>query len=67
MPRRHPIRRQVVEPARAGTRVKPLAATFKVSEASIYNWLKQDKIDRGARIIESVLRDTAPESRAYPV
>jgi transposase len=49
MPRRYPpeIRRQVVEPARAGTRVKQLAATFGMSEAAIYLWLKQEQIDRG--------------------
>jgi transposase-like protein len=28
-------------------RVKQLAATFAVSEATIYNWLKQDRIDKG--------------------
>lgn len=49
MPRRYPpeVRRQVVELARAGTRVKQLASTFAISEATIYNWLKQDRIDRG--------------------
>jgi transposase-like protein len=49
MPRRYPleIRRQVVELARAGTRVKQLAMTFAMSEATIYNWLKQEQIDRG--------------------
>ena len=49
MPRSHPpeVRRQVIELARAGTKVKQLADTFRVSEASIYNWLKQDRIDRG--------------------
>ena len=41
------IRRQVVELARAGTRVKQLAATFGMSEAAIYLWLKQEQIDRG--------------------
>ena len=51
MPRRYPleVRRQVVELARSGTRVKQLAATFRVSDATIYNWLKQDRIDRGER------------------
>lgn len=51
MPRRYPleVRRQVVELARSGTRVKQLAATFGVSDATIYNWLKQDRIDRGER------------------
>jgi transposase-like protein len=40
MPRRYPpeIRRQVVDLARAGTRVKQLATTFGMSEATIYNW-----------------------------
>lgn len=49
MPRRYPpeIRRQVVELARAGTRVGQLARTFGMSEQTIYNWLKQERIDRG--------------------
>ena len=49
MPRRYPpeMRCQVIELARSGTRVKQLAATFQVSEATVYNWTKQDKIDRG--------------------
>lgn len=49
MARRYPpeIRRQVVELARAGTRVKQLSATFGMSEAVIYLWLKQERIDRG--------------------
>jgi transposase len=49
MPSRYPVevRKQVVELARAGTRVAQLAETFSVSEATIYNWLKQERIDRG--------------------
>ena len=49
MPRKYPaeVRRQVLELARAGTKVRQLAVTFAISEASIYTWLKQDKIDRG--------------------
>jgi transposase-like protein len=49
MPSRYPaeVRRQVVDLARSGTRVAQLAETFAVSEATIYNWLKQEKIDRG--------------------
>jgi transposase-like protein len=49
MPRRYPAetRRQVVELARAGTKVAQLAATFGMSEATIYNWLRQERIDRG--------------------
>jgi transposase-like protein len=41
------VRREVIELARSGTRVKLLAATFQVSDATIYNWLKQDRVDRG--------------------
>jgi transposase len=49
MPRRYPveIRRQVVELARAGTRVAQLSQTFGMTETTIYNWIKQDKIDQG--------------------
>jgi transposase-like protein len=49
MPRRYPAetRRQVVELARAGTKVAQLSTTFGMTEATIYNWLRQDRIDRG--------------------
>lgn len=49
MPRRYPseFRRQVIELARSGTKVRQLAVTFQMSEITIYNWLKQDRIDRG--------------------
>ena len=49
MPRSYPpeLRRQVIELARSGTRVAQLAVTFGMSEVTIYNWLKQDRIDRG--------------------
>jgi len=49
MPRRYPpeVRRQVLELARAGTRVAQLAEVFEVSEATVYNWLRQDRVDRG--------------------
>lgn len=52
MPRKYPpeVRRQVIELARSGTRVKQLAATFAVAEVTIYNWLKQDRIDRGEEL-----------------
>jgi transposase-like protein len=47
MPHRYPseIRRQVVELARSGTRVAQLSATFGMTETTIYNWIKQDRID----------------------
>ena len=49
MPHTYPpeVRRQVLKLARAGTRVKQLAATFAISEATIPMWRKQDRIDRG--------------------
>lgn len=49
MPRQYSpeVRRQVIELARAGTKVKQLAATFQMSEATVYSWLKQERIDRG--------------------
>ena len=49
MPSSYPaeVRRQVVELARAGTAVKVLAATFGMTDATVYNWLRQDRIDRG--------------------
>jgi transposase len=52
MPRRYPrdVRRQVIELARSGTRVAQLAATFQMSEVAIYNWLRQERIDRGEEI-----------------
>lgn len=56
------MRRQVIELARSGTRVKQLAETFQVSEATVYNWTKQDKIDRGER--EGLSTDQAIELMA---
>jgi transposase-like protein len=49
MPRHYSpeVRRQVIELVRAGTKVKQLARTFQMSDATIYNWPKQDRIDRG--------------------
>jgi transposase len=49
MPSRYPVgvRRQVVELARTGMKVSRLSGTFGMTQASIYSWLKQDRIDRG--------------------
>jgi transposase-like protein len=49
MPRKYPaeVRRQVIELARSGTKVAQLAETFGMSDATIYTWLKQERIDRG--------------------
>jgi len=64
MPRRYSpeMRRQVVELARSGTRVKQLAVTFAVSEATIYNWIRQEKVDRGE--IDGLRADQAVELAA---
>ena len=52
MPRSYPpeVRRQVIELARAGTRVLQLSVTFGMTETTIYNWLKQDRVDRGEEV-----------------
>jgi len=49
MPRQYSpeVRRQVIELARAGTKLKQLARTFEMSDATIYNWLKLERIDCG--------------------
>jgi transposase-like protein len=49
MPSNYPaeMRRQVVDLARSGTRVAQLSQTFGMTEATIYNWINQEKIDRG--------------------
>jgi transposase len=65
MPRKYSleVRRQVIELARSGTRVKQLAVTFGVAEVTIYNWLKQDRVDRGEELgktTEQQLELTAP-------
>jgi transposase-like protein len=41
------VRRQVVDLARSGTRVAQLSETCGMTEATIYNWINQEKIDRG--------------------
>jgi transposase len=49
MPSGYPVevRRQVVELARSGTTVAQLLETFGMTQATIYNWLKEDRVDRG--------------------
>jgi transposase len=56
MPRRDPaeVRQQVVELARAGTRVAQLSATFGMAEATIYIWVNQEKVDRGERVGQTI-------------
>jgi transposase len=64
MPSRYPteVRSQVIELARSGTKVAQLAETFGMSDATIYSWLKQEKIDRGE--VEGTSTDQALELAA---
>ena len=64
MPRKIPteVRRQVIDLARSGTKVSQLVETFGISQASIYKWLTQEKIDRGE--IEGERTDQALELAA---
>lgn len=64
MPRRYPpeTRQQVIELARSGTRVAQLAEIFGISDATIYNWLKQEQVDRGE--VEGFTTDQALELAA---
>jgi transposase len=41
------VRSQVVDLARSGAEVAQLAETFGMTHATIYNWLKQERIDHG--------------------
>ncbi|MFZ1490199.1 MAG: transposase [Ilumatobacteraceae bacterium] len=49
MPRRYPVefRRKVLDLIEAGRPVAEIAAQLGVSDQTIYNWRKQDRIDRG--------------------
>ena len=64
MPTRYPpeLRRQVIDLARSGTRIAQLASTFGICEATIYNWLRQERIDRGE--IDGLSTDQALELAA---
>lgn len=64
MPHKYPAqtRMQVIELARSGASVAQLAATFGISDATIYNWLKQERVDRGE--IEGFSTDQALEPAA---
>jgi len=43
------FRRRVVELVRAGRSVRSVAAEIGVSEATVYRWREQDRVDRGER------------------
>jgi len=47
-PRYQPeVRRQVLQLAGAGSKPKDLAEAFGMSQATVYNWLRQERIDKG--------------------
>ena len=51
MPRRYPVefRRKVLDLIDAGKPVAEIAAQLGVSDQTIYNWRRQDQVDRGLR------------------
>jgi putative transposase len=56
------FRAMVVEQVRAGQRVVDVAAAVEVSEATVYRWVRQDRIDRGE--LEGVSTGGTAELRA---
>ena len=52
MPRRYPVefRRKVLDLIEASKPVAEIAVQLGVSDQTIYNWRKQDQIDRGLRV-----------------
>jgi transposase-like protein len=49
MPKGYPpeFRRRVIDLVEAGRRVAEVAADLGISDQTIYNWRRQDRIDRG--------------------
>lgn len=49
MPRSYPaeFRQRAVAPVRAGQSVTSTAADLGITDTCLYNWVKQDRIDRG--------------------
>lgn len=56
------MRRQVFQLAGAGSKPKDLAEVFGMSQATIYNWLRQQRIDSGEE--EGTSTDQAIELKA---
>ena len=67
MPHHYPaeVRQQVIELARSGTKVAQLVETFGISDAAIYNWLKQEKIDPHRPRSGSYVRTRAEAAVVY--
>ena len=55
MPSKYPdeFRRRAVELVRAGQSVPKAAADLGITDACLYGWVKQDRIDRGELPVES--------------
>ena len=59
------FRRRVVELVRSGRSVARVSAEIGVSEATVYRWRAQDRIDRGERPgLSSVERSELAQARA---
>ena len=43
------FRAMVIEQVRSGRKVEELARELEVSPATVYRWLRQDRVDRGER------------------
>ena len=56
------VRRQVLRLAGAGTKPKDLAETFGMSQATVYNWIRQERIDAGE--VDGTSTDQALELKA---
>ena len=64
MPSKYPpeVRRQVLQLAGAGSKPKDLAEAFGMTLATIYNWLRQQRIDNGEE--DGTTTDQAIELKA---
>ncbi len=64
MPSKYPpeVRRQVLQLAGAGSRPKDLAEAFGMTQATVYNWLRQQRIDNGEE--DGTTTDQAIELKA---
>jgi transposase-like protein len=56
------VRRQVLQLAGAGSKPKDLAEAFGMSEATVYNWLRQERIDSGEE--DGISTDQAMQLKA---
>lgn len=64
MPSKYPpeVRRQVLQLAGAGSKPKDLAEAFGMTQATVYNWLRQERVDSGEE--DGTTTDQAIELKA---